>query len=231
MRPWEVIDHQVVPDDDGVIYLMARGSEYAIHVNGRELMGNKMHGSEDALADLACDRLASLEDARILIGGLGMGFTLAAALRRIGPAGNATVAELMPAVVEWNREYVGKAAKYPLKDSRVVVHIGDVGDLVEKPPALWSAILLDVDNGPKSLTRPNNGWLYTREGLQAARDALIPGGVLAIWSADSDPGFTRRLRKARFEVEVLRHCEDGRPTYDESGEHVLWMARRPVNDR
>ncbi|MBW2256583.1 MAG: hypothetical protein JRI25_18570 [Deltaproteobacteria bacterium] len=209
------------------IYLIARGNEYAIHANGRELMGNRMHGSEDALADLACDRIAQLDDARILVGGLGMGFTLAAVLRRIGPAGNATVAELMPAVVRWNRDYVGRAARHPLRDPRVAVHIGDVGDLVEKPSTLWSAILLDVDNGPRALTRPYNGWLYSHQGLKAAHAALIPGGVLGIWSVEGDETFTRRLRRARFDVEVLRYTEDGRPTHDDSGTHFLWMARRP----
>jgi len=228
MRPWEYIDHEEVPDDDGILYLMSRGTEYAIHVNGRELMTNRMHGSEDALSDLACDRLADLENARVLIGGLGMGFTLSAALRRIGPSAHVTVSELMPAVVRWNEEFTGKAAQYPLRDFRVEVHIGDVGDLVEEPPWRWSTILLDVDNGPHALTRPTNGWLYTIQGLLAARAALIPGGILGIWSAAVDKRFTRRLRKCGFEVEVLRYTEDGRPTKGNDGTHVLWMARSPA---
>ena len=149
MKPWDFVDREPVPDDDGMLYLVVRGNEYAIHVDGRELMTTRLHGSEDALSDLACDRLAALDDARILIGGLGMGFTLAAALRRVGEAGRVTVAELLPAVVRWNREYVGRAAGHPLRDPRVEVYVGDVGDLVERPPARWSAILLDVDNGPK----------------------------------------------------------------------------------
>jgi len=227
MRPWEVVDHELVPDDEGTIYLMNRGSEYVIHIDGRELMSNRLHGSEDALADLAADRLAALDDARILVGGLGMGFTLAAALRRVGPLGNVTVAELMPAVVRWNRETVGRASKHPLRDPRALVHLGDVGDLVETPPAPWSAILLDVDNGPRALTRPTNGWLYSRHGLKCAWKALIPGGVLGIWSARPDDELTVRLKKAGFEVEVLHFTEDGRPTPDDSGTHVLWMARRP----
>jgi hypothetical protein len=106
--------------------------------------------------------------------------------------------------------------------------VGDVGDLVEQPPAPWSAILLDVDNGPRALTRPHNGWLYTRQGLAAAWGALIEGGILAVWSAAADGTFTRRLRKAGFDTEVLRFTEDLRPTPDDSGTHVLWMARRPV---
>jgi len=228
MRRWEIIDHEPVPDDDGTIYLTSRGTEYVIHVNGRQLMSNRMHGSEDALADYACDRLDHLEDARVLVGGLGMGFTLAAALRRIGAAGNGTVAELMPAVVRWNKEYTGRAAKHPLRDPRATVHVGDVADLVDGAADRWSAILLDIDNGPNALTRPNNGWLYTKQGLNAMYKALIPGGVLGIWSADNSKSLTRRLRAAGYGVEVLRFTEAGRPTPDDSGEHVLWMAKRPA---
>ena len=226
MRPWDLIDYEDVPDDDGTLFLVSRGSEYVIHVNGRELMSNRLHGSEDALADFACDRLAELDDARILVGGLGMGFTLAAALRRVGPNARVTVAELLPAVVRWNREYCGRASRHPLSDPRTEVYVGDVGDLVETPPARWSAILLDVDNGPGALTRPNNGWLYTRHGLQSARDALVPGGILGIWSARPDSALNSRLRKVGFEVEVLPFHEPGRPTHDDRGIDTLWMARR-----
>jgi len=226
MRPWELLDEEEVPEDDGTLYLMTRGREFAIIVDDRELMASKMHGSEDALADLACDRLARLEDARILVGGLGMGFTLAAVLRRLGERGHATVAELVPAVVRWNREYLGHVARHPLRDPRVAVHAGDICDLVDDPAASWSAILLDIDNGPMALTRLTNGWLYTRQGLAKAYAALIPGGVLGVWSALPDQAFTRRLRRAGFEVEVLRHTEEGRPSPDGRGTHFLWMARR-----
>ncbi len=230
MREWDLIDHEPVPNEDGTIYLVQRGREFVIHVDGRELMGNREHGSEDALADLACNRLSAeaLADARILVGGLGMGFTLAAALRRVGPGAAVTVAEIMPAVVRWNREYVGKAAGHPLRDERTVVYQGDVGDLVEVPPHPWHAILLDVDNGPRSLTRPTNAWLYSKQGLRAAIAALHPGGVLAIWSAAGNPALTTRLRKAGFEVEVLFYTEEGRPTPDGSGVHVVWRAVKPL---
>jgi len=226
VHSWEFIDHERVPDDDGTLYLMKRGDEYSIHVNGYELMGNGLHGSEDALADLACDRLARLDDARILVGGLGMGFTLAAVLRRLGPGGHATVSELMPAVVRWHDGPMGGAASYPLRDPRVAVHLGDVGEQVEHPSAPWSAILLDVDNGPLALTRHHNGWLYTDNGLRSARASLIPGGVLAIWSADPDPSLTRRLERGGFEVEVVEHAEPGRDTDDPACTHVLWIAQR-----
>jgi spermidine synthase len=228
MPDWDVIDQEQIPGEDGVLYLMAQGDEYVIHVNGRELMGNTEHGSEDALAYLACDRLMDRDAARVLVGGLGMGFTMAAALRRLGPEAVVTVAELIPAVVRWNREYLGAAANHPLRDKRAIVHIGDVADLVETPQRPWSAILLDVDNGPRALTRPYNAWLYGKKGLKAAYEALIPGGVLGIWSAAPDSNLTRRLRETHFEVEVVPHVELERKTQDESGVHVLWMARRPA---
>jgi spermidine synthase len=225
MRPWETIDQGSVPDDDGTLYLTSRGREYAIHVGGRELMSTGLHGSEDALAAYAMDGLAMPAEARVLVGGLGMGFTLAAVLRDLGPSGHVTVAELLPDVVRWNRESVGRAAGHPLRDPRTDVYIGDVIDLVEDAPAPWSAILLDVDNGPTALTRPTNGWLYTRKGLEAAKAALIPGGILGIWSALGSAKLTRTLRKAGFDVEVIRHFEDERPTHKDDGIHYLWMAR------
>jgi spermidine synthase len=230
MRQWDVIDSASVPDDDAKLWLLNRGGEWAVYVDDRELMTNREHGSEDALANEACDRLSPehLHSARILVGGMGMGFTLAAALRRVGPEGRVTVAELVPAVIQWNREYLmAKASGYPLKDPRAHVYMGDVGDLLERPLERWSAILLDVDNGPNHLTRPSNGWLYHKQGLDNAWDALVPGGVLGIWSATSDPAFTQRLRRKGFLTEVLHHTEVDRPTPDASGTHVLWMAKRP----
>ena len=227
LQSWEVIDHERVPEHDGVIYLMVRDDEYVIAVDGRELMGTDKYGSEMALANFACDRLTKLEDARILIGGLGMGFTLAAALKRAGSLGQVTVAELLPSVVRWNQGPAGHDSQYPQKDPRCSVYIGDVGDLVEQVSQPWSAILLDVDNGPLALTRPSNRWLYTRAGLHAAIQALIPGGILGIWSADADASLTRRLQETGFDVEMIRFSEEGHPTYDDSGAHVLWMAQRP----
>jgi len=231
MREWDVIDSAPVPEDDGHVLLMSRGSEWAVYVDDQQLMTNRAHGSEAALADWACDRLDPdhLPGARILVGGMGCGFTLAAALRRVGPAGQVTVAELIPSVVSWNRDYqIGKASGYPLADPRTRVHLGDVGDLVERPPAPWSAILIDTDNGPMYLTRPGNGWLYHRQGLTMAYDALCPGGILGIWSAATDRSLTRRLRKTGFEAEQLLYHEPGRPTPDGSGTQVLWMARKPA---
>ena len=182
--------------------LMQRGQELVIRVDGRELMSTRVHGSEDALADLACDRLEkdnrSLTGVRILIGGLGIGFTLAAALKRVGQGATVTVAELVPQVVKWNRGKLGEAADHPLNDPRTVVYIGDVADVIKKPPAPWDAVLLDVDNGPDGLTKSDNDWLYGYEGLSCVLSSLSPGGVMGIWSAAPDDRFTRRIQKVGF---------------------------------
>ncbi|MCB9678071.1 MAG: hypothetical protein H6737_23425 [Alphaproteobacteria bacterium] len=202
--------------------LIERDGELAIHVDGCELMGTDTHGSEDALADLAFDRLGPLDAPRVLVGGLGTGFTLAAVLRRLAPGGRVTVAELVPEVVRWNREHLGVYAGHPLRDPRVDVFVGDVFDRMQGD-VRWDAILLDVDNGPRAFTRQSNGILYTRQGLHQAWRALRPGGVLGVWSSSPDRGFTRLLKKERFDVEVIRHSE---PSQGEIETHVLWMARR-----
>jgi spermidine synthase len=226
MTDWECLDHEDVPNEDGTLYLLSRGTEFSIHVNGRELMSNTEHGSEDALADLACDRLPDPDNARVLVGGLGMGFTLAAVLRRLGPGASVTVAELMPAVVRWNQDLIGAASDHPLRDPRTRVHVGDVLAMVKDAPEPWSAILLDVDNGPDALTRPYNAWLYTADGIDTARKALIPGGVLGIWSVRDSDLLTGRLARAGFTVQVVPHTEMERETPDDTGTHVLWMATR-----
>ncbi len=227
MEDWITLDQDGIPGDpDAVLYFMKCQDEYTIFVNGRELMSNGMHGSEDALADEACDLLATMTNARILVGGLGLGFTLAAALKRVDDTGRVTVAELIPAVERWNREIMGVASGHPLHDSRCDVFIGDVGAVIDTPPEPWSAILLDVDNGPKALTRPYNTWLYSEAGLKAAWDALVPGGVLGIWSVADDDDLTNSLEAQGFDVEVIQYIERGRATPDNSGQHILWMAQK-----
>lgn len=205
--------------------LLRRGAELIIRVDDRELMCNRVHGSEDALADLACDRLGErCATARILIGGLGMGFTLAAALRRVGEAATVVVAELVPGIVEWNRGELGDASGHPLTDARAAVHDGDVCDVLRASAAdPWDAILLDVDNGPVGLTRPSNAWLYGADGLDAAFAALRVGGVLGVWSAAPDKGFTRRVERAGFDVvpvEVRSRGAKGGKV------HVIWLGTR-----
>lgn len=232
MIKWEVVDSASVPDTGGFMCLMRRGNELVIHVDGRELMSTRMHGSEDALANLACDHLKKRDgeppDARILIGGMGIGFTLAAALLRVGPEAQVVVAELVPAVIAWNRGVLGAAAGYPINDPRTSMYGGDVADLIRNPPEPWDAILLDVDNGPHGLTRQSNDWLYTWQGLEAAFAALKPDGVLGVWSAGPDTGFTRRIERAGFTVKPIevraRGVKGGR-------RHVVWICIRRQDQR
>ncbi len=227
MNEWELLESTLVPDTGGFMRLMRRGDELVIRVDGRELMSTRVHGSEDALADLACDQLQrrgdKQPDARILIGGMGIGFTLAAALARVGPEARVVVAELVPAVIAWNRGILGETAGHPIDDPRTSVHEGDVADLIRNPPEPWDAILLDVDNGPTGLTRPGNNWLYSWRGLNAAFAALRPQGVLGVWSAAPDDGFTRRVKRAGFEVNPIevrsRGAKGGR-------RHIVWICTR-----
>ncbi|MCB9549278.1 MAG: hypothetical protein H6706_26035 [Myxococcales bacterium] len=229
MLSWELLDSGRVPESNNVMALMRRGHELVIRVDDRELMGNRAHGSEDALSDLACDHLLpACPDARVLIGGLGMGFTLAAALRRLGPGAHVEVAEMVPVVVKWNRGIVGDVAGRPLDDPRAHVYEGDVADRIRVPPAPWDAILLDVDNGPIALTREGNGWLYTWQGLQAAFDALRPGGVLGVWSAADEPAFTRRMDRAGFDTTPVYVRSRGKKG---GRRHTVWIGIRRAERR
>lgn len=223
MTPWVLLDSAPVPGKGGELQLYRRGDEFSIKIAGRgELMSSRVHGSEDALAEQTCARLADISQPRLLIGGLGMGFTLAAALRHLGAQARVVVAELVPAVVAWNRGPLGEPAGYPLRDARVSVHAGDVARLLSTAQQGYDAILLDVDNGPEGLTRKENDWLYGVNGLNAAFTALRPRGVLAVWSAGPDPVFTQRLRKVGFEVDEVRVRTRG----SKGARHVIWFARR-----
>jgi spermidine synthase len=223
MDRWELLDGGPVPGTDSVMSLMRRADELAILVDNRQLMSSRVHGSEDALAELALDRLPDRPEAAVLIGGLGMGFTLAAALRRLGPEGTVVVAELVPSVITWNHGPLSPVAGHPLRDPRATVFPGDVANLIRGEPGRWDAILLDVDNGPSGLTRDSNNWLYQWQGLEAAHAALRPGGVLAVWSAAPDDGFTRRVRRAGFAVDVVPVRARGK----KGGQrHVVWVATR-----
>ena len=204
-----------VPDTEHELRLYRIGADYAIRIMGKgELMNTRAIGTERALAELACAPLASHDRARVLVGGLGMGFTLAAALEMLGPNAEIVVAELVPEVVEWNRKHVGDAADHPLRDPRTAVHVGDVAEQVRDPGSGFDAIMLDVDNGPEAILRRENNWLYGAAGLAAMRAALRPGGTLAIWSAGPDRAFTLSLRRAGFRV----------------GEHAL-RAHRSANGK
>jgi spermidine synthase len=223
MIPWRLLDSAQVPGENEDLRLYQRGAEFSIRVDGSELMNSRAHGSEDAMAQLACGRIASIPCPKVLIGGLGMGYTLAAALNKLGTESQVVVAELVQAVVAWNRGPLATLACHPLDDDRVTVRETDVAEILRAEHLAYDAILLDVDNGPKGLTRKSNDWLYTRTGLDATFAALRPAGVFALWSASPDQGFTQLLRKAGFQVDGervrARGCHGG-------GYHTIWIAGR-----
>jgi spermidine synthase len=228
MIPWELIDTAAMPGEGGQLRLMRRGGEYAIRLGHTELMNSRLSGSEEALASLACGRLAEARAPRVLVGGLGMGFTLRAAQNALGPGARIDVAELVPAVAAWARGAMAPLFGDSLDDPRVTIRVGDVLDLIRASPGTYDAILLDVDNGPEGLTRAANDGLYDARGLADAHAALRPGGVLAVWSAGPDRGFTRRLHHAGFSVEEVGVKADrGR----RGARHVIWLARRPGRAR
>jgi spermidine synthase len=220
--PWRLLDSASVPGGEGSLRLMQRGTEFSIRLDRYELMNSRLSGSEQALAATACERIRSRKAPRILIGGLGMGFTLRAALAALGPDARVTVAELVPAVIAWARGPMSDVFGDSLADSRATIREADVGELIRSGASAFDAILLDVDNGPDGLTRRANDALYGLAGLGAARRALRAGGVLAVWSAKPDPKFTARLRKANFAVDELA-VSAGR---SRGGKHVIWIATR-----
>ena len=221
MTPWEEIDRVKVPGHEGEIALLKRGSEFSIRTAGAELMNSRVHGSEDALAELSLRRIKRKSGLRILIGGLGMGYTLAAALGQSEPDTFITVSELIPAVVGWNREHLGHLAGKPLDDPRITVKEEDVGDTIRKKKSAWDAILLDVDNGPAGLTCSANDRLYGRSGLKDAFFALRPGGYLAVWSSGADAAFTRRLKQAGFQTETVT-VRARKPS--KGARHTIWLG-------
>jgi len=223
MLPWIRIATARVPGGNGELLLQQRGDEYSIRVDGYELMNTRVHGSEDALAEIACAQLPDTSRAHVLIGGLGFGFTLAAVLKSIGAQGGATVAELVPEVVDWNRGPMGAASGHPLHDPRTITEIADVADVIRRNKNTFDAILLDVDNGPTSLVARGNSRLYTEKGLRTAHAALRPAGILAIWSSADAPAFTRRLNQTGFEATIHKVGSLGR---SRGPRYFVWIARR-----
>ncbi|WFU51338.1 MnmC family methyltransferase [Sinorhizobium terangae] len=223
MLPWIHLDRATIPGDVGELRLKQRGSEFSIMLGSTELMNSRLSGSEEALAALSCERIAGRKNPSMLVGGLGMGFTLRAALNVLPQDANVIVAELVPAVVEWARGPLADLHDGTLDDPRVDIHLGDVGALIRSKKAAFDAILLDVDNGPDGLTRTSNDNLYSHDGVRAAKAALRPNGVLAVWSSAPDRAFTRRLREVGFatdEVSVRANGKNG------GARHVVWMATR-----
>ncbi len=231
MVPWEHLDSAAIPGADGELKLMRRGAEYSIMLGRIELMNSRLSGSEEALAQLTCAAVADRVAPRMLIGGLGMGFTLRAALDHLPQGAAVTVAELVPAVVAWARGPMAHLHDGTLDDARVTIALADVADIMGADimgagKAGWDAILLDVDNGPEGLTSNVNDGLYDLPGLARSKAALKPGGVLAVWSSGPDRGFTARLRKSGFEVAEHRvHARRGKKR---GARHTVWLATRPV---
>ena len=245
MIPWQLIDRAEIPkrsarqgqgteiSADSQMSLYRRGEEYSIRVDSWELMNSRRVSSEQEIATAACQRLGlggapssttggSERPPCVLIGGLGMGYTLRAALDHVPQASRVIIAELVPDVVRWNREHLGHLAGEPLADARVEVYLGDVADRIRQSPESHDAIVLDVDNGPQAKPSNSEGWLYSQEGLDAIRSSLRPRGVLSIWSAGPSTGFAKRIEGRGFAVEEIRCRSRGK----KGKRHVSWLAER-----
>ena len=225
MDRWITIESTTIPGSDTELALSQCNGDFAIRISGvpGDLMNSRMHHSEDALAEFACSRLSAIENAKILVGGLGMGFTLAAVLKTVGVSAEVIVAELVPAVVEWNRSLLGRCAGRPIEDGRTRVHLGDVADLLKQRADKFDAILLDVDNGPEPMTHSDNEWLYSLVGLERIYEKLRPDGIVSIWSARADQVFAKRLKKAGFRVQL--RTVRARP--GKGSRHTIYVAQKP----
>ena len=221
MIPWLLLDTAQIPNGEGELRLMRRGAEYSIMSGAIELMNSRLSGSDKALATLAFQRLGDRRSLQVLIGGLGMGFTLRAALAELDPGARVAVAELVPAVMDWARGPLAELFEGSLTDPRVTLHQADVAELIAPARSRYDAILLDVDNGPGGLNRAANDGLYAVDGLHAARRALAPGGVLAVWSAGPNAEFARRLHRTGFRVDEVRVRASGA---GRGARHVIWIA-------
>ena len=222
MIPWVQLDSARTPDGAQELRLKRRGTEFSIMLGANELMNSRLSGSEEALATLSCERLTGRGEPRILIGGLGMGFTLRAALAAFDADAAITVAELVPAVVAWARGPMSEIFDGCLDDPRVTIREADVGQLIRAERDAWNAILLDVDNGPEGIVNKGNDSLYSAAGLATALTALKRGGVLAVWSQGPDSGFTRRLKQAGFAVDEINTRARGK----RGARHVIWIATK-----
>lgn len=221
MRHWTQLGEAPVPGSDRSIFLIQGKDDFFIKLSGGlELMNTRKHGSEDALGALPCKKLKHPDSARVLIGGLGMGFTLAAALSEVGPGARVTVAELIPEVVEWNRGPLGECSGRPLDDPRTRVYVGDVADLLREQRATYDVIALDVDNGPEGLTKSNNSWIYSEQGITTTVEALKPSGIISYWSASPDQGFTNTLKRCGLKVEEVSVFAHG----TKGPRHTIWLA-------
>ncbi len=228
MKDWDIVETTRVPSGGAKMTLYKRGEEFSIWIEDTELMSSHAHESEDELARLALEDPRLNPRPHVLIGGLGMGYTLAAALRSLPEDGRICVAELIPEVIAWNRGPLAHFAGHPLDDKRVSVREKDVARLLQMELEEYDVILLDVDNGPEGLTRGGNDWLYTEEGLESAYTALKPGGILAVWSSFRDPAFYMRLKKVSFRG--VRQVKVRIEPNEQGNEHVIWLGRRDQDE-
>jgi spermidine synthase len=226
VKPWEIVDRARAPDGTELV-LARRGEEWVVRAAGRVLMSSRVHGSEEALAALALARVP--RPRTVLLGGLGLGFTLRAALDRVPPDARVVVAELAPALATWNRGPVADLARRPLDDPRVRLQLGDVRARIAEARGAFDAILLDVDNGPSALAHAGNDALYGDKGIRACRDALRAGGVLAVWSAGPDEGYRERLERAGFDVEEA--AVPARGAGRGGVRHLVFLAVRASRER
>ncbi|NQD94385.1 hypothetical protein HP532_17220 [Pseudomonas sp. CrR25] len=225
MKRFVLLDTAPIPESDGALCLFEYGEDFVIKIaggDGGQLMNTRMHGSEDALAAIPCRKVAGRAQPRVLIGGLGMGFTLASALQHLGADAEVAVAELVPGVVAWNRGPLGAKSGYPLLDPRTRLIQGDVADELNAVRQGYDAIMLDVDNGPEGLTQRRNSWLYSAEGLRRCSQALRPKGILAVWSASAERKFSDKVRKAGFRVEEVQVYAHG----NKGTRHTIWIAEK-----
>lgn len=224
MIPWTLLGTANIPNSGGELKFMQRGDEFSIRLSGirGELMNSRVYNSEKVLSELGCSHITTKDDAQVLVGGLGMGYTLAAALKAINSASQVTVAELIPEVVLWNQGPLGNCAKNPLADPRTKVHVGDVKQLLTSKKATYDAILLDVDNGPEGLTHSDNNWLYSVAGLESIFHMLRANGRLAIWSAGPDYLFSVRLKNVGFKVDT--RIVRSRP--GKGSKHTIFLAKK-----
>jgi len=222
MKRVTLLGEAEIPGGDSVLKLLQGKDDCTIVISGRgELMSTRRHASEDALGTLPCQMLNQVDAASVLIGGLGMGFTLAAVLAATGESARVVVAELVPEVVDWNHGPLGSYAGYPLKDTRTSIFHGDVSDLLQSTEEHFDVIALDVDNGPEALSANGNDWLYSLAGIDCARERLNHGGVLAYWSATPDQSFAKKLQRCGLQVSeksVFAHGKKG-------AKHTIWLAR------
>lgn len=210
--------------DGSKIVLAREGAHLVVRCDRLVLMSSALHGSEKELASLTCSPLAKRKKARVLVGGLGMGFTLRAALDHLGEDAQVVVTELVPALVEWNRGPLAELANSPLDDPRCALETVNLVAYLQGNPGKFHAILLDVDNGPDALTTRGNEWLYGRGGLRVMKKLLEPGGTLAVWSAYASPKFEERVRETGFRLEVVRARARG--AGGKGARHPIYLAKR-----